>query len=409
MSPNTTRALKRASHPAFLVGTLLTGVGVAFNVSHGLEVGGSDELRRAGMAALFFAAIVAKDFSLGKIFTSLKARRYGLAVACFALFALGALASGVAAIGAASEGREEKSDPRQAQIDAYNVAKKIAAESETRLGEIGTVATAAEVEANVARILATVDASIARRTSGCSVIAPNGAGKRQVAVNGQACEPVQAARADLARAHEAETLRAKLDEAREVIAKGAPKSADATVATISAIMSKFSGVSGEMAATTLLVLIAAVFVEIGGPIAWTVFQLSAPARSPERLPTFSEMKADADLAAFRDSLAQRLPERNGPTVAEVIAARRFPETDPTPPKPRKRMKPTFSGDNVVTLADHPVVKAIKENGGSVASNRQLAKLMGVSDGEATKRRAEIEHMISVEKIGKECRIALVAG
>lgn len=405
MSPNITRALKRASHPAFLVGTLLTGVGVAFNVSHGLEVGGSDELRRVGMAALFLAAIVAKDFSLGKIFTSLKARRYGLAVACFALFALGALASGVAAIGSASEGREEKSDPRQAQIDAYNVAKKIAAESEKRLGEIGTVATAAEVEANVARILATVDASIARRTSGCSVIAPNGANKRQVAVNGQACEPVQAARADLARANEAETLRAKLDEAREVIAKGAPKSADATVATISAIMSKFSGVSGEMAATTLLVLIAAVFVEIGGPIAWTVFQLS----SPERLPTFSETKADAELEAFRESLAQRLPERNGPTVAEIIAARRFPETDPTPPKPRKRMKPTFSGDNVVTLADHPVVKAIKENGGSVASNRQLARLMGVSDGEATKRRAEIEHMISVEKIGKECRIALVAG
>lgn len=320
MSPNITRALKRASHPAFLVGTLLTGVGVAFNVSHGLEVGGSDELRRVGMAALFLAAIVAKDFSLGKIFTSLKARRYGLAVACFALFALGALASGVAAIGSASEGREEKSDPRQAQIDAYNVAKKIAAESEKRLGEIGTVATAAEVEANVARILATVDASIARRTSGCSVIAPNGANKRQVAVNGQACEPVQAARADLARANEAETLRAKLDEAREVIAKGAPKSADATVATISAIMSKFSGVSGEMAATTLLVLIAAVFVEIGGPIAWTVFQLSAPAKRNE------PSMLDAELDAFKAHLTARLPERNGPTVAEFLG-----RNDQTPP------------------------------------------------------------------------------
>lgn len=83
-------------------------------------------------------------------------------------------------------------------------------------------------------------------------------------------------------------------------------------------MSKFSGASGEMAATTLLVLIAAVFVEIGGPIAWTVFQLSAPAKEPSML--------DAELYAFKAHLTARLPERNGPTVAEFLG-----RTDPTPP------------------------------------------------------------------------------
>ena len=401
MKKRISRSLRRATHPAFFAGAILTGVGVLFNVSHGLELGGSDELRRYGMAGVFLAAIIAKDASLGKIFTSFKAGRYGLSVLCLLGFTLGALASAIAAIGSASEGREEKSDPRAAQIEAYNTAKKVATDAEKRLAEIGRIATVGEVKANVARALGGVDAGIAKRTGGCVNMAPEGSGKRQIAANSEACGPVQDAQGQLAKAEEAEKLRAKLDAAREVIGKGAPKSADPTIASVSAIFSKISGGSGEMAANTILILIVAGFVEIGAPIFWAVWQLSA-----DRLPTFSE--ADADLDAFRRSISERLPERNGPTVAEVIFSKRLPENDPEPPKPGKKMKQTFSAD-VITLADrHPVIKAIKENGGSVASNRELAKLMGVSDGEATKRRAEIENMLHEEKIGKACRISLRA-
>ena len=44
--------------------------------------------------------------------------------------------------------------------------------------------------------------------------------------------------------------------------------------------------------------------------------------------------------------------------------------------------------------------------GSVASNRDLAALMGVSDGEATKRRGEVAHLLIEEQQGKQRRIAL---
>lgn len=383
-----------ASHPAFILGSILTAVGVAFNVSHGVALGGSDPLRVVGMGGVFLAAIVAKDAFLGKTFAAIKARRWGLAAVCAVTFGLGAVASMIAAVGAASEGREEKSDPKAQQIIAYRTAEKTANDAESRIAELGRVANVEEARANVENAVANVDPGIAKRTSGCANVEPQGSGRRQIEVNRQACQPVQSARALLSRAEEAATLREDLKAARATLAKGAPKSADATAETFSALVSTFSDFEIDPAA--LIVLAIAVFVEIGAPFAWAAFQLS-------RLPTFA---ADRDLEAFRTALSERLPEREGPTVAEVIAATRLPDNDPQPPKPRKRMKPASHGGNVVTLADHPAVKALRENGGSVASNRALAKLMGVSDGEASKRRGEVAGLIIEEKVGKETRIRL---
>lgn len=390
-------AARCASHPAFILGSILTAVGIAFNVSHGFALGGSDPLRAYGMAGVFLAAIVAKDAFLGKTFAACKARSWGLALVCAVAFSLGAVTSLIAAVGAASEGREEKADPKAAQITAYNTAEKIATDAEKRIAELGRVATVGEARASVAASLARVDSGIAKRTSGCENMNPEGSGARQIAVNRQACDPVQSAKAALSRAEEVARLRDDLADARATISKGKPQSADATAATFSAVFSIFT--SEEIPAETFLVLVVALFVEIGAPFAWAAFQLS-------RLPTFSAL--DRDLAAFRRSLSERLPESQGPTVADVIGARRLPDNEPTPPKPGKRAKPSFSG-NVVDLADrHPVVKTIRENGGSVASNRALAKLMGCSDGEATKRRAEVAHLLIEEKVGKEQRISLRA-
>jgi hypothetical protein len=81
--------------------------------------------------------------------------------------------------------------------------------------------------------------------------------------------------------------------------------------------------------------------------------------------------------------------------------------EPTPPKPRKRKKPeTVSASNVISFQQHPVVTALKSNGGSVESNQHLATLMGVSKGEASKRWQEIENQLVLTRHGKQLRIAL---
>lgn len=55
-----------------------------------------------------------------------------------------------------------------------------------------------------------------------------------------------------------------------------------------------------------------------------------------------------------------------------------------------------------------VIEALQENGGSVSSNRELARLMGVTDGEASKRCREVSKRLKVEKVGKELKIMLRA-
>lgn len=56
----------------------------------------------------------------------------------------------------------------------------------------------------------------------------------------------------------------------------------------------------------------------------------------------------------------------------------------------------------------PDIIEVLQNAKTSLSNRELAAAMGVSDGEASKRRAEVEHLLDVQKIGKECRISLKA-
>jgi hypothetical protein len=64
--------------------------------------------------------------------------------------------------------------------------------------------------------------------------------------------------------------------------------------------------------------------------------------------------------------------------------------------------------NVVSFADHPVRLALKNVDGPV-SNNELASLMGVCPGEASKRWREIEPDLHVTRAGRELRIALRKG
>jgi hypothetical protein len=79
--------------------------------------------------------------------------------------------------------------------------------------------------------------------------------------------------------------------------------------------------------------------------------------------------------------------------------------DPEPPK-GKRRKPLPK--EVIEFSNHPVVKALRDVGGSVTSHRQLAELMGIDEGAATRRRHEVEDQLLVTRHGKQLRIALRA-
>lgn len=57
---------------------------------------------------------------------------------------------------------------------------------------------------------------------------------------------------------------------------------------------------------------------------------------------------------------------------------------------------------------HPVIEALERAGGSVDSNRQLAQLMRVTDGESSKRVAEVVDRLEIVRDGKQTRIALRA-
>jgi hypothetical protein len=297
--------------PALIAGTILTGVGLAFNASYGWSLGAGDFLRSVGMAGVFIACVGLKDWMLGQSALAFKARRYGLGAACVIGLLIGAAGSFLAAFGSASEGRDAKADPRAAQIVAYQTAQKVAADTEKRLAVLGEVPNIEEAKARVSRLLSAVEPGIAKRTSGCTVL-PTTVGKRVQAVNREACQPVIEAQALVATADEVSGLQAKLDAAREVIAKGAPKAADPLVANVQAFLS--TGID----AAAVLSLIVALIVELGAPVCWMIWQMSEPGKPAQAIPG--------------------IPDNDAAVPGIVIPRNPFPGNDP-PTGGRRGRKP----------------------------------------------------------------------
>ena len=88
----------------------------------------------------------------------------------------------------------------------------------------------------------------------------------------------------------------------------------------------------------------------------------------------------------------------------------LPEPPTTPPGPKggNRSRQALPANVVPLRSPHPVIAALERNGGSVASNRELAELMLVTPGESTKRVREVAHLLTCERVGKELRISLKA-
>lgn len=309
--------------PAFFAGVLLSSVGIAFNLSHGWSLGGSDTLRCFGMAALFLGCIALKDSLLGQLAIAFKAGRYGLAFACFFGFAIGAIGSGMAALGSASEGREEKSDPKAAQITAFKMAEKTMKETEATLNGMGVVISLADAQLRVTQALGRVEPGIKSRTKDCTILSNTTTGPKVVAANKVACQTVVEAQGRVAKAEEVVALQGKLDAARAVVSKGAPKSADSLADTVTSFAKKFTGEDGAIDGAAVLAAIVMAIVEIGGPVSWMVWQLSGdkPEQKPERPalpaarvkrmpdpnpePGKRGRKANADVLSFADEFRKR--------------------------------------------------------------------------------------------------------
>lgn len=122
---------------------------------------------------------------------------------------------------------------------------------------------------------------------------------------------------------------------------------------------------------------------------------AARQKTPEE--TFSEIRAEA-LKSIE------------PSPLTAMFSGELP--DPTPPQGpkggRKASQKRFP-DNVVPITEkHPVERALENNGGAVSSNRELANLLSVSDGEASKSWREIEDRLIVTRSGRQVGLALRA-
>ena len=79
--------------------------------------------------------------------------------------------------------------------------------------------------------------------------------------------------------------------------------------------------------------------------------------------------------------------------------------DPEPPKGKK---PRELPKGVIEFSNHPVIKALTDAGGSVRSHRELAQLLQMDEGAASRRRQEVEDQLEITRVGKQLRIALRA-
>lgn len=110
--------------------------------------------------------------------------------------------------------------------------------------------------------------------------------------------------------------------------------------------------------------------------------------------------------AFRAGKARVMVAANDCRSVAVEKSVAFELPDDSEPPKGKRSADV--GKGVIELHKHPVWKAIERNGGSVSSHRQLAELLGIDEGAATRRRQEIEEHLQMTKVGKQLRIALRA-
>ena len=119
-----------------------------------------------------------------------------------------------------------------------------------------------------------------------------------------------------------------------------------------------------------------------------------------RLAALLSFATGKDLAASEQMIALIAPALFGLTLELSAFAVAMLGWHPTR-KPLPRLLPPAN------VGKHPVILALEQARRPV-NNSELAKLMNVCNGEATKRRREVANVIKVQRIGRECMISLRA-
>ncbi len=203
---------------------------------------------------------------------------------------------------------------------------------------------------------------------------------------------------------------------REEIARlGPPPVAGARAQRMAAVLAVLSGAEDEERVRARLARVLRMFEPFAYSLFWELGALIALGygfghgrRQP--LPA----SADAATVSGRDTAQTSFPAAD-PAAHDL--GKPLPEPPGSGPEGGNgRRKP--SPGNVVafprsgsgaTVAGHPVIVALEAAGGSVASARELARLMDCSPGEASKRLREVADALVLVREGRELRIWLAAG
>ena len=119
----------------------------------------------------------------------------------------------------------------------------------------------------------------------------------------------------------------------------------------------------------------------------------------------TQSRTGKDLAASEQMIALIAPALFGLTLELSAFAVAMLGWHPT----RQPLPLLLPAENVAAnVSKHPVIAAL-ERARRPVNNSELAKLMNVCNGEATKRRREVANVINVQRIGRECMISLKAG
>jgi hypothetical protein len=131
--------------------------------------------------------------------------------------------------------------------------------------------------------------------------------------------------------------------------------------------------------------------------------LTSPVAGERRIASLLTFATGKDLQTTSEIVGLVVPALFGLTLELAAFAVAMLGWHPTKPLPGKRAPLPA---NVVRFPEkHPVIAAL-ERAKRPINNSELAKLMAVCDGEATKRRKEVADLISVARVGRECMISL---
>jgi hypothetical protein len=355
----------QGSNHANIIGigaALLSAAVLYFNGTYGYSQAGW------GLALAFLGFAIVKDGAMSYAWSA--RGEYGrLAAGILSLIAL--CISCLAAVGAASSGKQAASDPKAAAIERYESAKRTRDSADKRLAELGSVKLSrSQAEAKAADLLSKVDASIARRTAGCTELAPKSNGPRQVAANRAACQPWIEAKAVADTAAEIEALTVKRDAAEAVMSEGKPASADAQASTIAWLLSLFTKLHGIDSIQAFTNLMIGLGLEISSPLAWAAFASAkrghvrpaskkvekidiATSKADEKRDTHNPAHipvdvsgqsdfpavAEAQFAELKSALTGEQPNGSGAKIVQFPAPNGSPNgSGPQGPKPGRRAR-----------------------------------------------------------------------